>query len=98
MWRHARLFTLALSVAATVGVSGAAQDRDRYLEGWGMPVDPDGKSKIAADGDGLTIDVPGGLYDLGAEVNKVYAPRVLAEVEGDFLAEVVVTSPPRPSG
>jgi len=42
------------------------------------------------DGGRVTIEVPPKLHDLSAEMGTVNAPRVLREVEGDFIAEVTV--------
>jgi squalene-hopene/tetraprenyl-beta-curcumene cyclase len=68
------------------------------LEGWGEVVDPDGDCKLTLEGDRLAILVPGKLHDLHAEAEKSNAPRVMREVEGDFVAVVKVVSKLEPSG
>lgn len=65
---------------------------------WGQVTDPDGDCKIAQDGDRVTIEVPGTPHDLSAELNLLNAPRILREVEGDFIAEVRVGGRVLPGG
>ena len=57
---------------------------------WGEVVDPDGDCRLEfKDGD-LVGEVPGTLHDLNIDIGKVNAPRVVREVEGDFVATVKV--------
>lgn len=60
------------------------------VEGWRWIVDPNRDCRIHPDGDRLTIEVPGTLHDLSAEAGDMSAPRVLREIEGDFIAQVKV--------
>jgi squalene-hopene/tetraprenyl-beta-curcumene cyclase len=85
-----------IRVAAAAGQ--ATGPRPVVLEGWGEVVDPDGDCKLTLEGDRLAILVPGRLHDLQAEAEKSNAPRVLREVEGDFVAVVKVVSKLEPSG
>ncbi len=68
------------------------------LEGWGEVVDPDGDCKVGIEKERLTISVPGKLHDLQSEANKINAPRVMREVEGDFVATVKLVSKLGPAG
>jgi regulation of enolase protein 1 (concanavalin A-like superfamily) len=77
---------------ATLQASGSS----RRIEGWGEVIDPAGDSRVTAQENRLVIDVPGGVHDLSVEIGQVTAPRLLQPVEGDFVAEVSVTSPFRP--
>jgi serine/threonine protein kinase/regulation of enolase protein 1 (concanavalin A-like superfamily) len=57
----------------------------RILKGWGEVDDPCEDCTITADQGKLAIEVPGSLHDFSSG-----APRVLQEVEGDFVAQVSV--------
>ena len=67
------------------------------LPGWGQTFNPDGDCTIALEENGLTIRLPGTPHDLTAELGRVNAPRVLQEVEGDFVAQVKVCGTLRPT-
>ena len=62
----------------------------RVLKGWGEPIDPDGDCSIDLEDGKLTIKVPGTRHGLEAELNKLNAPRVLRDIEGDFIADLKV--------
>ena len=68
-----------------------------FETGWDKPVDPDGDCKFRRDKDVLTIELPGKDHDLGIERNRMNAPRLLRDVEGDFIVEVRVSGEFRPS-
>ena len=61
------------------------------LKGWGGAVDPKGDCRIGLDGEKLTIAVPGTKHDLSAEASDMNAPRVLREIEGDFIVQLKVS-------
>ncbi len=77
------------------GQSGGAKQQVKALA-WGQATDPDGDCSIREVEDAVTIHVPATPHDLSTELNRVNAPRVLQEVEGDFRAEVKVTGVFRP--
>jgi Protein of unknown function (DUF1349) len=58
--------------------------------GWGKPIDPDKGCTFTFGRDSLTLKVPGGYHDLHEGRRRWNAPRLLRDVEGDFLAEVRV--------
>jgi serine/threonine protein kinase/regulation of enolase protein 1 (concanavalin A-like superfamily) len=67
------------------------------IPGWGEVIDPDRDCKVSASGNRLTIEVPGNLHALpspgqaAAEwLTQNNSPRVLQDVEGDFVAQVKV--------
>jgi hypothetical protein len=62
------------------------------LRGWGTALDPDGDCRFTMAQDKLTITVPGTDHALCIEQNRMNAPRVLRNVEGDFIAQVKVTA------
>ncbi len=74
----------------------------RILKGWGEAIDPDGDCSIELENGRLTIkvpvpDVPKG-HGLEAEWNTLNAPRVLRDIEGDFIADLKVEGSFKPAG
>jgi regulation of enolase protein 1 (concanavalin A-like superfamily) len=94
--RHALLLPAigCLLVASSV----AREKSGRLIEGWGEVVDPSGDCKFRGDGGKLTITVPGTHHDLSVEADNMAAPRVLREVEGDFVARLKVGGDVRHKG
>lgn len=70
----------------------------RSIEGWGHAYDPIGDCQFETAESWLTIAVPGTLHDLSAEQGQTSAPRVLREVDGDFVARVRVEGALGPGG
>jgi RNA polymerase sigma factor (sigma-70 family) len=60
------------------------------LTGWGTGLDPAGDCKFTIGKDKLTVVVPGTDHALCIERSQMNAPRVLREIEGDFIAQVKV--------
>ncbi len=85
--------TLSLMVWALLITQGFAQEKvtgtDTIAE-WGTKLDPDKDCIFKCEPNQLTIVVPGTPHDLSAELNRMNAPRVLNEVQGDFTAAVIV--------
>jgi hypothetical protein len=90
-----------LFVILAVGYLGEspAFGRDNEPEGWTM-IDPSGDCTIRAAGGKVTISVPAGLHDLWKgqkdETKRFNAPRVMRNIEGDFVVRVKVTTQSRP--
>jgi len=61
-----------------------------FETGWDRPVDPDGDCKFRREKDTLVIEVPGKDHDLAVERGLMNSPRLLRDVEGDFVARVRV--------
>jgi regulation of enolase protein 1 (concanavalin A-like superfamily) len=77
----------------------AADDKSRPpIEGWGEVIDPDGDCQVNLDKGTLTIAVPATKHDLSVEAADMKAPRVLRDVEGDFIAQVKVSGNVRHTG
>lgn len=79
-----------------VALIGAGQEEGPVtIEGWGEVNNPAGDCQITPQEGGgkLTIKVPGTLHDLSREFEDMTAPRILRDVEGDFVAEVKVVGP-----
>ncbi len=87
---------LAVRTVAADGVptpaSPTAPAQVVSLGSWGTATDPDGDCKFTVERGGLAIGVPGSDHVLGFERGKMNAPRVLREVEGDFVAQVRVAA------
>jgi len=62
----------------------------------GPLIDPLRDCLVKADADGVTITVPPGLHVFNAQRDVDDAPRALADVTGDFMAEVKVPNEMRP--
>jgi S1-C subfamily serine protease/regulation of enolase protein 1 (concanavalin A-like superfamily) len=60
------------------------------LNPWGDVIDPDRDCTFQVDDRGVSLEVPGSIHDLNAELGKSNAPRIVREVEGDFVAQVKV--------
>lgn len=74
-----------------------APPRDQGLvPGWGIFCNADGDCGARFQNGKLTLLVPGKPHDLSAEIGRMNAPRVLRDVEGDFVAEVKVSGTFRP--
>ncbi|MEO7299239.1 MAG: DUF1349 domain-containing protein [Verrucomicrobiota bacterium] len=59
-------------------------------DGWNNVVDPDHDCQVRTKDDTIHIDVPGTAHDFAAELQRWNAPRVLAQVDGDFVLEVKI--------
>lgn len=88
--RHLALI-LFLGVVGTCATQAAPAPEPRsWVRGWDKPVDPQKDCKFVRNGDVLTIEVPGGLHQIGKESTLGNGPRLLRTVEGDFLFQVRV--------
>jgi len=93
---HRNSLMLLGLLSACVLASGAGRDEQtdpRALQGWGEVIDPDGDCKFSVEGEKLTIAIPGTDHALSVERGQMNAPRVLRDVEGDFVAQVKVSGP-----
>ena len=85
--RH--LMCALVCLLSTCAILAAPAPADRpWLTGWDKPVDPDNDCKFTRDKGTLTIEVPGKDHDLAVERNLMNSPRLLRDVEGDFVAQV----------
>ena len=98
MYRTRWLITPILIALLNSPLSAQEDPAAKSLEGWGTLVDPDEDCSAEATEDGLTIRVPGSPHDLSAEIKMMNAPRVLQEIEGDFIAQVRVLATHNPAG
>jgi regulation of enolase protein 1 (concanavalin A-like superfamily) len=85
-----RLLLLAVILATT---SAGLEANDKIVKGFGQVTDPDGDCKIEQGAKGsISITVPAVPHDLSYSGTNSgqNAPRVLREVEGDFIVRVKV--------
>jgi regulation of enolase protein 1 (concanavalin A-like superfamily) len=66
------------------------------MPGWGLAIDPDKDCEIKEENKNLLMTVPATLHALGDGINN--SPRVVREVEGDFVVTVKVVGEFRPGG
>jgi hypothetical protein len=96
------LFCVYLVVAAKAQDKKADDKKPKEIKDWGEVTDPAGDCKIEEKDGKLTIKVPGSIHDLFPgqkdEKKRFNAPRVLRDVEGDFVAYVKVTADWKPGG
>lgn len=92
-------FRLSLVVLLVVSTTLAQEKAERAIKGWGTVVDPDGDCQVAEEEGKVTILIPGTHHNLNPLpiFNNISAPRVLTEIEGDFLAQVKVNPFVRPA-
>jgi regulation of enolase protein 1 (concanavalin A-like superfamily) len=76
----------------------AREPTGRKLDGWGLAIDTGKDCEFAPQEKTLAIRVPGSWHDLNPDSGKLNAPRVVREVEGDFLIKVKVEGEFKPGG
>jgi RNA polymerase sigma factor (sigma-70 family) len=82
--------TRARPTGAGTGAAAPTPEDRLTLKGWGKAVDPDGDCKFTVEKGKLTITIPGTDHALAVERKQMNAPRVLREMEGDFIIQVKV--------
>lgn len=68
------------------------------IRGWGHWVDPDEDCAVEPTEVRLRIVVPAKAHDLSNELGLMNAPRVVRDVDGDFIAQVKVVGKVNPQG
>jgi regulation of enolase protein 1 (concanavalin A-like superfamily) len=91
------ILSVAYLLCACIVLAAPAPANVPWVTGWDKPVDPDKDCKFIRDKDTLTIEVPGKDHDLGIERGLMNSPRLLRDVEGDFVAQVRVSGTFKPS-
>lgn len=66
------------------------------LAGWGLAIDPDKDCKFTPGPRSMTLDVPAAIHDFGGALRRFNAPRVLREIDGDFVLSVKVSGEFKP--
>ena len=97
---HAKALVASLAlgfVSCLLSLPVAADEKEgREIRGWGKVTDPDGDCEIKATDGGVSLKLPGSPHDFAAELQLQNSPRVLASMEGDFIAEVKVSGEFKP--
>jgi hypothetical protein len=75
----------------------AAPVPEPFKSGWDRPIYPNRDCKFVSKGGTLTIELPGGDHELDPKRKRFNAPRLLRDVEGDFVMQVRVCASFRPS-
>lgn len=83
--------TAILALIIAILCTTARGEGDRQIPGWGRSVDLDGTCEFLLEDGTLTITAPGPVNDLSAELHVMNAPRVVRDVDGDFITEVKVS-------
>jgi regulation of enolase protein 1 (concanavalin A-like superfamily) len=91
------LFAVTCLLTAGIALTAPTPAERPWVTGWDKPVDPDKDCKFLRDKGTLTIEVPGKDHDLGIERNLMNSPRLLRDVESDFVAQVLVSGMFQPS-
>jgi regulation of enolase protein 1 (concanavalin A-like superfamily) len=91
------ILSVAYLLCACIVLAAPAPANVPWVTGWDKPVDPDKDCKFIRDKDTLTIEVPGKDHDLAIERDLMNSPRLLRDVEGDFVAQVRVSGTFKPS-
>ena len=93
-----RIVTRPGTTTSGRGPAGRDAGPPIVIEGWGRLIDPDHDCTVKAEQGKLTVNVPARLHDLNPRNGKLNAPRVLQEVEGDFVVQVKVSGKFEPGG
>lgn len=80
-----------LILAATTAWAAPLREGKGNNEGWGEFVDPDKDCRVEIAKGKAILLVPGTDHDLGIERGKMNAPRLMQDVEGDFIIQVQVS-------
>jgi hypothetical protein len=91
-------WSAAMGLLMGVGAARGQDGRGELIPGWGQVTDPDGDCAVTLDGRKVVIKVPGKLHDLSPTQGRINAPTVLADIGGDFLAQVKVPGDIHPKG
>jgi hypothetical protein len=83
-------FALVSVLACCAAVAAPVPSSKPFTSDWDKPVDPHGDCKFVPETGALTIELPGGDHDFDRQRDRMNAPRVLRDVEGDFVAQVRV--------
>jgi hypothetical protein len=86
MARSISTLAALLLACAALGVPAP----DPFGSGWGNPLDPDRDCKIRRGNGALIIEMPGTDHDYDPIRERVNAPRILRDLEGDFEIQVRV--------
>jgi regulation of enolase protein 1 (concanavalin A-like superfamily) len=85
------------AIAVIVGLLAVAEAWGQLkIEGYGDLIDPDGDCRVLNVDEKIDLTVPG-YHDLDPVAKNTSGPRVVREVEGDFVLEDRIARIPRPA-
>jgi regulation of enolase protein 1 (concanavalin A-like superfamily) len=87
----------SLVALVLISTALAAPAPQPFKAGWHNPVDPNKDCKFIREKGSLTIEVPGTDHDFYPLRERLNAPRLLRDIEGDFEMQVRVQIDCRPS-
>ena len=99
--RPRKLWILLVVLTAFLDTHALAGEKPRSgdpIPGWGRWIDPDEDCAVEPTEDRLRIVVPAKAHDLSNELGLMNAPRVMREVDGDFIAQVKAVGKLNPQG
>lgn len=82
---------------AACAIHAALAPEPFFKIGWDKPVDPNRDCKFVYQGRSVTIELPGTDHDFAPKRKRFNAPRILRDVEGDFVMQVRVSGLFHPS-
>jgi hypothetical protein len=82
------LSVLLLAVSLLACAALAVPAPKPSLKEWGDPINPDPDCKVRLDGGVLSIEMPGTEHEYDPARKRFNAPRILREIEGDFVLQV----------
>jgi regulation of enolase protein 1 (concanavalin A-like superfamily) len=93
-----RIFLAIASLLVCTFASAQTDKQMQTIQGWGTVIDPNGFCKISEDKGKVTIAIPKTHHSLTytPQYTKLNAPRILQDVQGDFMVQVRVYAFPRP--
>jgi regulation of enolase protein 1 (concanavalin A-like superfamily) len=96
MSRFTSLLLGALVAGGLLAAPAPFRKPGPWFDGWDKPIDPVGDCQFDREGDRLTITLPGKGHQLDL-TGRRNAPRLLKDVEGDFVVQVRVRGNYRPA-
>jgi regulation of enolase protein 1 (concanavalin A-like superfamily) len=96
MFRIGRVLVFVVATGVLVAPATAEERKTETLKGWGQIIDPDSDCLFREAKGKLEVTVPGTAHDLNGGFQQYNAPRVLQEVEGDFILQVKVSGDFKP--
>lgn len=85
-----RCCALLVAALAAVAVAAPVEKDGTLIPGFGKIIDPNNDCRFTVEDGRLTIAIPGSDHGLSVEQNRMGPPRVLQDVDGDFVVQVEV--------
>ncbi|MEJ7638454.1 MAG: trypsin-like peptidase domain-containing protein [Singulisphaera sp.] len=89
-------YEIPKEIGAIASLGGAKASGNLSHKKLGALIDPAKDCKLSRDEKGLTITIPGRLHINSPELKSKNAPMALADIDGDFIAQVKIPGDLRP--